>query len=319
MIVTVTPNAAIDKTLNVPNHQLGQRHRCMRGEVLAGGKGINVARALKRLGEPVVATGLAGGATGLRIVEELTREGILNDFVRIADESRTSTVVIDPTVGRQTEINEYGPEVTEAELVILGEKLVYLAQGARMVILAGSLPRGVDADFYATIVRELRRLDVDVVVDTDGDPLRQAVRAEPSVVSPNVLEAEELVGHEFSDEDDMLNAVRELGSLGPREAIMTTPDGCFASLRGEGGPHLLRARIEPREPVAAVGSGDAFLAGFVAARYGGASPEECLRFGVACGAESTQRLGAGLIDPREVERLLPEVEVTEVVGSAATG
>jgi 1-phosphofructokinase/tagatose 6-phosphate kinase len=118
----------------------------------------------------------------------------------------------------------------------------------------------------------------------------------------------------------MLNAVRELGSLGPREAIMTTPDGCFASLRGEGGSQLLlRAKIEPREPVAAVGSGDAFLAGFVAARYGGATPEECLRFGVACGAESTQRLGAGLIDAKEVERLLPEVEVTEVVGSATTG
>ena len=102
MIVTVTPNAAIDKTLNVANFQLGQRHRCQRGESLAGGKGINVARALKRLGEPVVACGLAGGRNGTLIVEDLTREGILNDFVRISDESRMTTVVIDPTVGRQT-------------------------------------------------------------------------------------------------------------------------------------------------------------------------------------------------------------------------
>jgi 1-phosphofructokinase/tagatose 6-phosphate kinase len=319
MIITVTLNAAIDKSLSVPNFRLGRRHRTVEQATMAGGKGVNIARTLKTLDQPVIATGFAGGPTGVRIVDQLTDESILNDFVRIREESRTNTAVLDPTNGEQTEINERGPQVSARELELFREKLVYLAQGARMVILAGSLPRGVDADFYATIVRELRRLDVDVVVDTDGDPLRQAVRAEPSVVSPNVLEAEELVGHEFSDEDDMLNAVRELGSLGPREAIMTTPDGCFASLRGEGGPHLLRARIEPREPVAAVGSGDAFLAGFVAARYGGASPEECLRFGVACGAESTQRLGAGLIDPREVERLLPEVEVTEVVGSAATG
>ena len=84
MFVTVTPNAAIDKTLDVANFQLGQRHRCQQGRVQAGGKGINVARALKRLEEPVVATGLAGGATGTRIVEELAREGMLNDFVRIA-------------------------------------------------------------------------------------------------------------------------------------------------------------------------------------------------------------------------------------------
>ena len=97
MIVTVTLNAALDRTLTVPNFQRGQRHRASAGLTLAGGKGINVARALKRLDVPVVATGLAGGRTGTRIVEELTDEAILNDFVRIADESRTSTAVVDPT------------------------------------------------------------------------------------------------------------------------------------------------------------------------------------------------------------------------------
>ena len=91
MIVTVTLNAAIDRTLTVPNFQRGQRHRASEGLMLAGGKGINVARALKRLDVPVVATGLAGGGTGTQIVEALTAEAILNDFVRIQDESRTST------------------------------------------------------------------------------------------------------------------------------------------------------------------------------------------------------------------------------------
>ena len=111
MIITVTLNAAIDRTLTVPNVQLGHRHRASQGMTLAGGKGINVARALKRLDVPVVATGLAGGRTGTRIVEELTAEAILNDFVRIADESRTSTAVVDPTTGTYTEINEWGPHV----------------------------------------------------------------------------------------------------------------------------------------------------------------------------------------------------------------
>jgi len=97
MIVTVTLNAALDRTLTVPNFQRGQRHRASGGLTLAGGKGINVARALKRLEVPVVATGLAGGLTGTRLVEQLTEEAILNDFVRIADESRTSTAVVDPT------------------------------------------------------------------------------------------------------------------------------------------------------------------------------------------------------------------------------
>ena len=97
MIVTVTLNAAIDRTLTVPNFPRGQRHRARAGVTLAGGKGINVARALKALGVPVVATGLVGGSTGSRIVEALTREAILNDFVHIEGESRTSTAVVDPT------------------------------------------------------------------------------------------------------------------------------------------------------------------------------------------------------------------------------
>ena len=99
MIVTVTLNAAIDRTLTVPNFQRGQRHRASAGVTMAGGKGINVARTLKSLGVPVVATGLVGGTTGTRIVEELTTEAILNDFVRIEGESRTSTAVVDPTGG----------------------------------------------------------------------------------------------------------------------------------------------------------------------------------------------------------------------------
>ena len=111
VIVTVTLNAALDRSLTVPIFKLGHRHRASNVLALAGGKGINVARALKRLDVPVVATGLAGGRTGTRIVEELTEEAILNDFVRIRDESRTSTAVVDPTSGTYTEINEWGPKV----------------------------------------------------------------------------------------------------------------------------------------------------------------------------------------------------------------
>ena len=113
MIVTVTLNAAIDRTLLVPNFQLGHRHRASTSLSSAGGKGINVARALKRLGVPVVCSGLSGGRTGVQIVERLTSEGLLNDFVRIRGESRTSTAVIDPTSNVYTEINEWGPEVEE--------------------------------------------------------------------------------------------------------------------------------------------------------------------------------------------------------------
>ena len=199
------------------------------------------------------------------------------------------------------------------------DKLLYLARGADVVVFAGSLPRDVEPAVYATLVKELRKMGVQTVVDADGEPMRLAVRAEPDVISPNVLEAEELVGHEFNEEEDRVIAVSEMVNLGAREAIMTLPDGCVASIVVDGAPVLHRVWIEPREAVAAVGAGDAFLAGFVAARYLGSAPAECLRFAVACGAESTQRLGAGLIDPREVDRLLGEIEIERLDQPAGVG
>jgi 1-phosphofructokinase family hexose kinase len=312
MIITVTLNAAIDKSLSVPNFRLGRRHRTVEQRTMAGGKGVNIARTLKTLGQPVIATGFAGGATGTHIVEQLTDESILNDFVRIREESRTNTSVLDPTTGEQTEINERGPAVSEREVELFRDKLLYLARGAAVVVFAGSLPRGVEPDLYAGLIRDLERLEVTTVIDTDGEPLRQAVRADPDVVSPNVLEAEELVGHEFSGEDERLSVVHEIVALGPREAIMTLPDGCIAQVLVDGQMRAKRARIEQREPIARRGSGDAFLAGYVAARYEGRAPDQCLRLGVACGAESTGRLEAGLIDPREARRLMGDVELSAV-------
>jgi 1-phosphofructokinase family hexose kinase len=318
MIITVTLNAAIDKTLAVPNFRLGRRHRAVEQAAMAGGKGVNVARALRGLGQPVIATGIAGGPTGIRIVEHLTEEGILNDFVRIREESRTSTAVVDPTSGEQTEINERGPHVSEGELELFVDKLLYLAQGAAVCVFAGSLPRGVDAGLYGRLIEEMRRLGVTTVIDSEGEALLLATRRAPDVVTPNEIEAEGLVGHEFADEEDRRRALGEMVEMGAREGIMTLADGCLAVLGHGPGRSLYRATLEPLEPVSSVGSGDAFLAGFVAARYGGRDPDRCLRFAVACGAESTQHFGAGQLDQREVERLIPEVQV-ETLETPAIG
>jgi 1-phosphofructokinase family hexose kinase len=312
MIITVTLNAALDKTLEVPNFTPGRRHRTVDQKTMPGGKGVNVARAIKQLGQPVIATGLAGGATGTRIVEALTDESILNAFVRIRDESRTNTAVLDPTTGMHTEINERGPAVSPQELELFRDKLLYLAQGASMCVFAGSLPRGVEPDVYGELIKEVRKLGVTTMVDTEGEALRFAVKAEPDVCSPNEIEAEELVGHEFNDVADRAEAVVEIAKIGAREAIMTVHDGCYARVLEGTSPVLHRVRVEEQEARSTIGSGDAFLAGYVAARYMGQAPVECLRFGVACGAESTQHFGAGIIDPARVDRLLNEVHAEQL-------
>ena len=312
MILTVTLNAAIDRTVAVPNFRIGQRHRAVEARTFAGGKGVNVARALKLLGRPVIAAGLAGGSTGTRILERLAEESILNAFTRIGGESRTNLAVVDPTSGEQTEINERGPEVTDGEIDAFLAKLLYLAQGASVCVLAGSIPPGLTSDVYARLIAELRGLGVLTVLDTDGDPMRAGLRAEPDVVAPNVIEAEEAVGHEFNDADDFLLGLSGLVEMGAGEAMITTEGGCVAIVGSGIERRHYEVRIEQLEPVTTVGSGDCFLAGYVAARYEGATARECLAFGVACGAESTQHFGAGNLDRREAERLLPQVEVQEL-------
>ena len=312
MIVTVTLNAALDRTLTVPHFQLGHRHRASEVLTLAGGKGINIARALKRMDVPVVATGLAGGRTGTRIVEELTAEAILNDFVRIGEESRTSTAVVDPTESSYTEINEWGPKVTSDELETLLEKLHYLSRGADFVVFAGTLPRGVEEGFYAEAVRDLSRRDVPVVLDSEGQPLRLGVEAEPFLVSPNQREAEHVVGQELEDEEDFLMALDAIAELGARNVHITLESGCYALFREERQVKRYKALAPTVDAVSVVGAGDVLLAQFIAALVAGKSLEESLRLGVAAGAASTLEVGAGRFDPREAGRLVGGVELAEL-------
>jgi 1-phosphofructokinase family hexose kinase len=312
VIVTVTVNAALDRTLTVPVFHIGFRHRSSEVLTLAGGKGINVARALKRLEVPVVATGLTGGRTGTRIVEELTSEAILNDFVRIAAESRTSTAVVDPTAGTYTEINEWGPEVTAGELETLMEKLHYLARGADFVVLAGSLPRKVPTTFYADAIRDLGRRDVRVVLDSEGEPLQLGVDAGPFLVSPNQREAEQLVGQELEDDDDFLMALDAIAEMGARNVVITLENGCFALLRIGKRMRRFRAFATRVEPVSRVGSGDVLLAQFLAALVEERSPDYAVRLAVAAGSAAVLELGAGRFDSQLAASLAADVELAEL-------
>jgi 1-phosphofructokinase/tagatose 6-phosphate kinase len=317
VIVTVTLNAAVDRTLTVPNFQLAQRHRASSSLTSAGGKGINVARALKRLDTPVIATGLAGGRTGDRIVEELAGEAILNDFVRIGDESRTSTAVVDPTAGSLSEIYEWGPAVRPDELETLLDKLHYLSRVASYVVFSGSLPRDVADTFYAEAIRDLNRRGVRCVLDTEGEPLRVGVDAEPFLVSPNQREAESLVGQEFSDAEDFVMALDAIADLGARNVLITQETSCFGLFREDRSVRRFRASVARVEPVASVGAGDVLLAGFLGARFNGRALDDALRDAVGCAAASVTELGAGRFDPREAGRIAAGVELEELQAVSA--
>ena len=197
---------------------------------------------------------------------------------------------------------------------MLLDKIRYLSKGADVFVLAGSLPRDVPGRLLrAPAARSCAASGMITAVDASGPALRAALAAEPGVVSPNVREAEEIVGHEFGDEDDMAAAAETLAQMGA-ETAHHPPRGRLRGPRphrgGKRGAHLPRAccRGAP-DVVSTVGSGDALLAGYLSARYGHQPPEAALALAVACGAANTQRFGAGVFDPSDVEALMRRVEV----------
>jgi fructose-1-phosphate kinase PfkB-like protein len=190
--------------------------------------------------------------------------------------------------------------------------LHYLARGADFVVFAGSLPRGVEESFYADAIRDLNRGGVPVVLDTEGEPLRLGVEAEPYLVSPNQREAEHVVGQELDDQDDFLMALDALAELGARNVHITLDSGCFGLFREERQVRRYRALAPMLEPVSVVGAGDVLLAQFIAAKLAGKSTEDALRLAVAAGAASTLEVGAGRFEPKDASRLAGGVELQEL-------
>jgi 1-phosphofructokinase len=218
-----------------------------------------------------------------------------------------------------TEIYEWGPNVSGEELDILTEKLHYLARSAGAFVFSGSLPRGVDPAFYAEAIRDLNRRGVKTVLDAEGLPLRLGVEAEPFLVTPNQSEAEGLVGQEFHDPDDFVMALDAIAEIGARNVLITHETGCFGLFREERrSPQRFLALIPRLDPRSTVGSGDVLLAAFLAARIVEGRPaDESLRIAVAAGGASTQMVGAGRFDPRELARLAASIDLEELepVGS----
>jgi fructose-1-phosphate kinase PfkB-like protein len=152
------------------------------------------------------------------------------------------------------------------------------------------------------------------VLDSEGDPLRRGVTAEPYLVSPNVNEAESLVGHEFNDDADLEAGLDEIAELGARNVLITLETGLYALVREAGEAHRVRGLSPRLDPVSTIGAGDTLLAGFLAARMTGRTVEEAVRSAIAAGAASVLEAGAGRFDPREASRVGGLVTVERLTG-----
>ncbi len=314
MILTVTLNAAVARTLVVPNLAVGHRHRSLEGTSLAGGKGINVARALRSLGVPVLATGLVGGRNGDAIRDGLSQSAIPFDLVETKSPSRTSTAIIDPTNGTQTEINEKGSSVSSEEASEFLRRLEFLMEYATAVVFAGSLPSNFDESFLAAPLRRAREQGLYTVVDAPPTVLKAALKANPSLVSPNQHEAEGAAGFDFIEREDFSRGLTRLVELGAERACVTSPQG-HSYLMDEK-EDVIVARAPQIEALSTIGSGDAYLAGLLAGLlHRDLPPVEAVRLAAGCAAANAETLGAGVFDARRAEELSGEVRVETLAPS----
>jgi 1-phosphofructokinase len=307
-------NPAIDKTMSIPGFGAGKTNRANIEQVDAGGKGINVAKALKQFGCPVIALGFLAGNNGRTIAGALEAAGIPADFVWVPGETRVNLKIKDPLVQTETEINESGSPVNASALEALARKVDETAARCEAVVFSGSLPPGAPPDIYAALIRSAKRRGARTILDTAGPALKIGVAAAPDMVKPNRAEAEEVLGAVLDDEQRIVAAGRELLARGPGTVVISLgPGGAFAASRGE----MWRAYAPTVPRASTIGAGDAMVAALALSAVRNAPLADALRLAVAAAAATVQTNGSAA-DLGAVEALSPLVVMQRVEpGSAA--
>ena len=297
MIVTLTPNPSVDRTVSITDLHRGEVHRATASRIDPGGKGVNISRALTAHKARTLAVLPAGGPQGHLLAELLAEAGIAVAIVPISGSIRANVALVEPD-GTTTKINEPGPLLSgsESEALIAGA-VDTLAEQPGWLVASGSLPPGVDDDLYAGLVRRCREAGVSVAIDASGPALRLAVAAGPDLIKPNLEELEELVGRSLDTLGDVLLAAVDLVTHGVAAVVV--------SLGGHGAllvsPTVVAHAVAPvSAPQSTVGAGDALLAGYLYATGSGSTAMQALCTGVAWGAAAVSLPGSRMPTPADV-------------------
>lgn len=293
MIITVTPNPSLDRTVQIDRLAPGSVHRAGQVHLDPGGKGVNVARALVAAAAPATAVLPSGGPEGARLAELLAPESVPVVQVPVTTGTRSNIAVVESD-GTTSKFNESGPQLTPAEITALQDRAAELATDADWVVTCGSVPEGCPADLHARIVRAARGSGAATAVDTSGTELHQACLAGPDLVKPNLTELAHLAGTPLRDLGDVLRVAEQLRAGGVGAVLVSLGALGAVLVDGTGSKH---ATCPPAEVRSTVGAGDAMLAGFL---LGGGAGEQALRTAVAYGTAAVGLAGTRMPEPRHV-------------------
>ena len=308
MIGTVTLNPAIDKTLIIRDFKPGATNRATVDRVDMGGKGINVARTLRRLGCNVSATGFLGADDRYGTAAMLRSHGIEPDFVSVDGETRVNLKIIDPVARVETEVNEPGFAVPADAIGRLAVKFRAMANKASVIVLSGSLPPGTPVDLYAQLVTLAHGAGVETLLDTAGPALMHGLTARPYLVKPNRAEAEELLGRPIVDDDGLLSAAERILEMGAANVVISLGrDGALSASRNG----MWRAHSPVVTARSTVGAGDAMVAALAYGRMKSLSAPEALR--IATAASCAAAIAAQPYpSSAEIQEFLPQVVIEPV-------
>jgi 1-phosphofructokinase len=294
VIVTLTANPSVDRTLEIPSLDRGEVIRATAARVHPGGKGVNVARALVANGIPARAVLPAGGRGGDLLLDLLSSDGVDVVPVHIADAIRENVTVVEPD-GTVTKLNAPGPELSPGEIERLIQFTVEASVGADWVALCGALPPGAPDDLYATLVTELHRAGVRVAVDTSGAALVTAIGARPDLIKPNEGELAEAIADPIQTLGDVATGARRLLDRGVGQVLVSLGSEGAVSVADSSVLRAWTARVVPRSTV---GAGDATLAGFLSAWE---RQPAALRTAVAWGAAAVKLPGTAMPGPADID------------------
>lgn len=309
MIVTVTMNPAIDKTIESDRLNRGNLNRIEKIEYDAGGKGINVSKTIHELGGESIATGFLGGNAGRVIEEVLDSRGIKHDFVWVEGETRTNTKVCEQD-GTVTELNEKGPEITPEQLTNLLEKLDDLAADNVLFILAGSIPGNMEKDIYARIIERVHKKGAKVLLDADGELFRKGLEQKPDMIKPNQWEIEELQGfsHGVSDKE-LINTAKKMQTDGIDTVVISLGKNGALFVCGNYVAKGMPLKVDVHSTV---GAGDAMVAAMAYSFEKKMEPRETARLCMAVSAGAVMTVGTKPPEKQLVKQLMKQVILEEV-------
>ena len=309
MIITVTLNPAIDKTVTIPNFKTGEVNRIetLRSDV--GGKGINVSKCLKELGCESMAAAFWGGDAGRSGEAQLQQSGVESLPVFIEGTTRTNMKIIDPEQGTNTDINEPGPQISPEELEQLIQKLDEKLTQGDILVLAGSIPTGIGSSIYQELTNRYKEKGVKIFVDADGISFAKALEAVPYLIKPNIDELSRFAGEKITDIRGIIKTVKPLLQSGVQKIVVSMGD--------QGAVFIQKGRIfiasGIQVPVlSTVGAGDSMVAALAYGEEKGLAETQTYKLAMAMGAASVMCSGTQAPKASSVESLYHMVNMIEL-------